>query len=157
MKSMCKHSPISLTSVASSRAFKALGVSRIAVVTPYLPEASEAVAGYFASQGFDITSHHCLGLADDRDMARVSKQTIVEAAIAADGPDNEAIFLSCTAFPAVGAISEIEERTGKPVVTSNQASAWEMLRRGGFKDWCPTEYGRLFALQLDGVSEGFAA
>ena len=90
-------------------------------------------------------------------MARVSKQTIVEAAIAADGPDNEAIFLSCTAFPAVGAISEIEERTGKPVVTSNQASAWEMLRRGGFKDWCPTEYGRLFALQLDGVSEGFAA
>ena len=149
--------PVVLPTVASSRAFKALGVSRIAVVTPYLPEASEAVAGYFASQGFDITSHHCLGLADDRDMARVSKQTIVEAAIAADGPDNEAIFLSCTAFPAVGAISEIEERTGKPVVTSNQASAWEMLRRGGFKDWCPTEYGRLFALQLDGVSEGFAA
>ena len=149
--------PVVLPTVASSRAFKALGVSRIAVVTPYLPEASEAVAGYFASQGFDITSHHCLGLADDRDMARVSKQTIVEAAIAADGPDNEAIFLSCTAFPAVGAISEVEERTGKPVVTSNQASAWEMLRRGGFKDWCPTEYGRLFALQLDGVSEGFAA
>ena len=149
--------PVVLPTVASSRAFKALGVSRIAVVTPYLPEASEAVAGYFASEGFDITSHHCLGLADDRDMARVSRQTIVEAAIAADGPDNEAIFLSCTAFPAVGAISEIEERTGKPVVTSNQASAWEMLRRGGFKDWCPTEYGRLFALQLDGVSEGFAA
>lgn len=149
--------PVVLPTGASSRAFKALGVGRIAVVTPYLPEASEAVAGYFSSQGFDVTSHHCLGLADDRDMARVSRQTVVEAAIAADGPDNEAIFLSCTAFPAVGAISEIEERTGKPVVTSNQASAWEMLRRGGFKDWCPTEYGRLFALQLDGVSEGFAA
>ena len=149
--------PVVLPTGAAALAFKALGVNRIAIVTPYLPEASEAVAGYFASQGFDVASHHCLGLADDRDMARLSKQTIVEAAMAADGPDNEAIFLSCTAMPAVGAIAEIEERTGKPVVTSNQASAWEMLRRGGFNDWRPTEYGRLFTLQLDGVNAGFAA
>ena len=149
--------PVVLPTGASSRAFHALGVRRIAVVTPYLPEASEAVANYFAAEGFEITRHHCLGLADDRDMARVSKETIVEAAIAADSPDAEAIFLSCTAFPAVGANSEIESRTGKPVVSSNQASAWELLRRGGFSHWRPTEYGRLFALPLHGADAGAAA
>lgn len=149
--------PVVTPTGAASRALRALGVRSVAVLTPYLPEASEAVGAWFADQGFAVPRIDCLGLADDRDMARVSRSTIVEAALAVDGPESEAIFLSCTALPAIGAIAEIEARTGKPVVTSNQASAWEMLRRGGFSDWCPADYGRLFSLPLDGAGEGFAA
>jgi maleate isomerase len=149
--------PVVTPTGASARAFNALGVRSISVVTPYLPEASIPVGAWFERKGFNVTRLDSMGLADDRDMARVSRRTIVEAALAADGPENEAIFLSCTALPAVGAIAEIEARTGKPVVTSNQASAWEMLRRGGFSDWRPEAYGRLFTLPLEGVGEGFAA
>ncbi len=149
--------PVVTPTGAAARAFHALGVKSLAVVTPYLPEASVAVGDWFEGQGLEVRRLECLGLADDRDMARVSQRTIVEAALAADGPDNDAIFLSCTALPAVGAIAEIEARTGKPVVTSNQASAWEMLRRGGFADWQPEAYGRLFTLSLPGFGEGFAA
>lgn len=60
-------------------------------------------------------------------MARVSSQTIIDAAIAADRPQSEGVFLSCTALPALGVIEALEDRLGKPVISSNQAGLWQML------------------------------
>ncbi|MBW3096199.1 ectoine utilization protein EutA [Pseudohoeflea coraliihabitans] len=149
--------PVITPTAAASAAFRALGVNSIAVVTPYLPEATVPVGSYFRAQGFSVTALDCLGLEDDRAMARVSRETIIAAALAADGPDNDAIFLSCTALPAIAAIAEIEARTGKPVVTSNQASAWAMAQKGGLADWKPAAYGRLFRTCLAAPSDGRAA
>ena len=59
-----------------------------------------------------------------------------------NGPDNEAVFISCTNFRAIEMIERLELETGKPVVTSNQAAVWHALRRLGIKDKIPG-YGRL--------------
>jgi maleate isomerase len=91
------------------------------------------------------------------DMARVSDQTIINAAIALDSPDAEALFLSCTGLPAINVIAEIERRIGKPVVSSNQASAWAMSRLGGLPDHRPAEFGRLFECALPDRAFGEAA
>ena len=40
-----------------------------------------------------------------------------------------------------------KRRTGKPVVTSNQASAWAMLHYAGI-DYQPQGYGELFKYAL---------
>lgn len=149
--------PVVTPTGAARTAFSALGVERIAVVTPYTVPTSEPMAAYFARHGLDVTRFICLGLEDDRDMARVSDRTIVNAAIAADTPDAEALFISCTGLPAIGVISEIEARLGKPVVTSNQASAWAMTRLCGFDDHRPARYGRLFEHKLPDHSFGEAA
>ena len=128
---------------AACDAFAALGVRRIALVTPYLPETTAPMVAYFAGRGLAIVTAHCLGLADDREMARVSRDTIEAAAAAADSTEAEAIFLSCTALPALGVIDAIEARLGKPVVTSNQASLWRALAHAGVSSPGP---GQLFAL-----------
>ena len=94
-----------------------------------------------------IEKFECLGLEDDRVMARVNRDTIIEAVCNIDTPETEALFVSCTALPAVTAIAEIEDRTGKPVVTSNQASCWAMMRLAGL-DYKPEGYGRLFDLDI---------
>lgn len=133
---------------AARMAFATLGVQRIAVLTPYTIATSQPMAAYFSEHRLDITGFQCLGLDDDRDMARVSDQTIINAAIAVDNADAEALFISCTGLPAVGVIAEIEERIGKPVVTSNQASAWAMTRLAGFDDHKPEQYGQLFGRAL---------
>jgi maleate isomerase len=121
----------------------ALSVRRIAVLTPYLPESTEPLIAHFAANGLEVVSARCMGLADDRDMARVVAGDIVEAAVAADDPRAEAIFLSCTALPALPVIEQIEARIGKPVLSSNQVCAWAMLRAASLPAAWPV--GRLFA------------
>jgi len=139
--------PVITPSGAARQAFSALGVNRIAILTPYLVETSLPMADYFSQHGFEITQLDCFGLDDDRIMARVSLDSIVEAACKLNGPEVEAIFISCTGLPAVPVIAKIEALTGKPIVTSNQASAWAMMRHSGL-DHRPQGYGRLYDLDL---------
>ena len=116
---------------AGVAALKSLGASRISVLTPYTPETSAPMAEYFANHGFDIANVTCLGLDDDRRMARIAKASLVEAAVAAMASDAEALFVSCTALRSALVAAEIERRIGRPVVTSNQASAWACLNHCG--------------------------
>jgi maleate isomerase len=109
------------------RALETLNIKRLAVLTPYLPETADLVADYLEDKGIDIVSRHALGHADDRDMARLMPGEILAGVEAADDPSAEAIFLSCTALPAVPLIAEMEARLGKPVLSSNQVVFWATL------------------------------
>ncbi len=148
--------PVVTPTGAARAAFRALGARRIAILTPYLVETSQPMAAYFVRHGLDVIRLHCLGMEDDREMARVSAATIVNAAVAVDAPEAEALFISCTALPALGVIAEIEARIGKPVVTSNQASIWAMLRHVGLGQGIEG-YGRLFRHDLPVGGFGDAA
>jgi maleate isomerase len=134
--------PVVTPPAAAVRAFATLGARRIAVLTPYLPQTAEGLTRYFEARGVSVAGALSLGLEDDRDMARVSGASIREAALAADRPDAEALFISCTALPALAQIEAIEEGIGKPVVTSNQASLWALGDRAGHPVAVP---GRLAA------------
>jgi len=133
--------PVVTPAGAAVRAFARLGVRRIALLTPYLPETTAPMVAYFSARGLDVVKAQCLGLADDREMARVSADTIVAAGVAVDAADADAVFLSCTALPALSVVEALEARLGKPVVTSNQASLWHALRLAGVAQRGP---GRLF-------------
>ena len=63
------------------------------------------------------------------------------------GADCEAVFASCTNLRATGVIAEAEARLGKPVITSNQALAWHMLRLAGLPEGQPAG-GSLFRCAL---------
>lgn len=141
--------PVVTPSHSAVLALQALQAQRISVLTPYLPETSEPMAEYFSRQGLDIQRFECLGIEDDRVMARVQPQSIIAAACAVDDPASEAIFISCTALPAIAVIAELEQKLGKPVVTSNQATAWTMLQHAGAQK-LPQGYGRLFSEKLPG-------
>ncbi|MGO4847856.1 ectoine utilization protein EutA [Inquilinus sp. 2KB_12] len=131
--------------LAARRGLDALGVRRIALLTPYTVETSRPMAAYFADHGYGIARFTCLGLDDDREMARITPASIIAAAEAAMTPDAEALFISCTALRAAGVAAEIERRIGKPVVTSNLATAWMALRLCG-DDQPRPDLGRLMAV-----------
>lgn len=137
--------PVVTPPQAALAAFEALGTGRVAILTPYLAETTQPIASYFAALGIDIVAARCLGLEDDRDMAIVARESIVAAAVDADHPSAEALFISCTALPAMAAIAEIEARIGKPVVSSNQACLWQLLGYAGSR--IPASgYGRLLEM-----------
>ena len=58
-------------------------------------------------------------------------------------PETEAIFVSCTDFRTLGIIEKLEQKLGKPVISSNSASMWKMLRLLGDRRVVPGA-GQLF-------------
>jgi len=127
---------------AAVSGLRAFGAKRISVLTPYTIATSRPMSDYFLGLGFDIARFTCLGLCDDREMARISPVEIVAFAREATAPDSDALFISCTAVRAAGVAAEIEAAIGKPVVTSNLATAWACLRLCG-DDAARSELGRL--------------
>lgn len=136
--------PVCAPAQAAVRGFEHLGARRIAVLTPYLPQTTAPVLDYFTAAGLEVVHALGLGLADDRQIARVAPQAILAAARQADAPGAEALFISCTALPVLALIPQIEAALGKPVLSANQALGWAMLRAAGVAASGP---GQLFRTQ----------
>lgn len=134
---------------AAVKGLKALGAKRISILTPYTIDTSRSMAQYFADLGFAIDRFTCLGLTDDREMARIAPEEIVTFARESMAPESDALFISCTAVRAAAVAAEIEAAIGKPVVTSNLATAWVCLRLCGDTAARP-KLGRLMTLPLQG-------
>jgi len=109
-----------------------LKAKKISILTPYLPETTAPVINRLNTDGFEVLSTHCWGLEDDRIMAQVRPEVIIEEAVKACSPDADALFVSCTAVRAAEVAEEIEIRIGKPVVSSNLACIWRLLQITGY-------------------------
>ncbi|MFZ5671447.1 MAG: maleate cis-trans isomerase family protein [Pseudomonadota bacterium] len=125
--------PISTPIEAGLAALRKLGTARIALLTPYRPATADLVADFFTGGGLTIASRLTLALTGDLDMNRVSADCLIAAARAclAQAPDSEALFISCTGLRTSPLIQRLEDEIGIPVVTSNQALAWQCLRIAG--------------------------
>jgi maleate isomerase len=139
--------PVVTPPMAAMRGLRAFGANRISVLTPYTVKTSRPMADYFIRHGFEIASFTCLGFEDDREMARIAPASLVELAREATHGDAEALFVSCTALRSALAAAEMEKAIGRPVVTSNQATAWNCLRLCG-DDTPHPQWGRLMTLDL---------
>lgn len=118
---------------AASSAFTSLGVKKLSVLTPYTEDVAKPVGDYFQNFGFAVQNISCMGLEDDREMARITPDSIIEAAKETITADAEALFISCTALRSAEVASKIEKEIGRPVVTSNQAAAWKALNIAGIE------------------------
>ena len=143
--------PAITTGSSVMAAFETLGVRKIAVATPYTQEINKHEKADLESRGYKVTCirgyhEHVAPEALRNDMiGRLPPDAALEMGGAVDGQENEAVFISCTNFRAIEIIQKLEGKTGKPVVTSNQAAMWHALRRLGIKD--PIQgYGRLLEL-----------
>ncbi|MFM9844282.1 MAG: hypothetical protein ACKVOI_15070 [Dongiaceae bacterium] len=135
--------PITAPIPGALAAFKALGVRRIAMMTPYPDEVTLFMADHLAKNGVEAVSLGSFHFDIDYEMAGISPQTITDSASALDDSRAEAIFLPCTGLRASGAIEPLEQRLGKPVVTAHQAMLWHALKLAGYDIKLP-RCGRLF-------------
>jgi maleate isomerase len=120
--------PVVTPTSAAVKALRALDARHISILTPYTIETSRPMADYFAGLGFEIDRFTCLGLSDDREMARIAPDEIVAFAREALAPQSDALFISCTAVRAAQVATRVEAAIGKPMVSSNLATAWACLR-----------------------------
>jgi maleate isomerase len=127
---------------AALAAFAYLEARRIALLTPYPRAVHEVVAQFLLEQGLDLTASIYLDVDRDSDISDVSEETLSNAIAECARTDCDAVFVSCTSLNIVGKIDELEARTGKTIVSSNQALAWHMMRLIDHQRSAPT-CGRL--------------
>jgi len=124
-------------------ALRELGAKKIVVGTPYLDEINTNEAEFLLKKGFEVLDIQGLNLTTGIEFGRVTPSYWKEFALEIDRPDADAIFLSCGGIRSLEVAEEIEQNTGKPVVTSNQAQFWSCLRRAGVQDNL-SGFGRIF-------------
>jgi len=60
-----------------------------------------------------------------------------------DLSNSDALFVSCTALPVLSIIKDLEKKSGKIVLSSNQTLIWDTLKQIDFKNEVDG-YGELF-------------
>ncbi len=112
---------------AGSACAAELGVSKFALLSPYIEEVNEPLRRAFAENGVSMEVFGSFGEAQESRVVRISRQSIVDAALKL-GSDSqvEAVFISCTNIRTFDAIPEIQKWLQKPVLSSNQSLAWHM-------------------------------
>lgn len=138
--------PVSDPVSACLAACRALDVSRIALVSPYVESVSARLIEVFAEGGLEVTRFGSFNVSEEARVVRIAHRSVVDAALAlGQGDACEAVFLSCTNLRTLDAIEEIEAALGKPVLSSNTALAWHLARLGGMASEAgiPGALGRL--------------
>jgi len=111
-----------------------LGAKKLVVGTPYLDEINTAEAEFLLKEGFEVLDIQGLNLETGIEFGQVTPSYWKKFAMEIDHPDADVIFLSCGGVRSLEVVEEIEQATGKPVITSNQAQMWSCLRRAGIMD-----------------------
>jgi len=131
-------------SSAAIKALKKFNVKKLAIFTPYSKKLNDEVVNFFLSEKFDIVSNTYLDIAADYDIGKVDEDFLFKTLSNMDLADADALFISCTALPALAIIARLEKKHGKMVLSSNQALIWETLEKIGMNK-SVTGFGKLFS------------
>ena len=138
--------PVTSPMRAGIAALQALGLKRIALLTPYMQVINDMMRAHIEARGVEVTAMGSFNNPDDLVASSISPETLLRAATELGrAPEVDGVFVSCSSFRAAGIIERLEEATGKPATASNHAMAWHALRLAGYRDPV-TGWGRLFTL-----------
>jgi maleate isomerase len=101
-----------------------LGLSRLALVSPYIEEVNAPLRDACRDAGLSTDVFGSFAEAEEANVARISAASIINAAVTLGAdPAVEGVFLSCTNLRTYDIIDHIQAHIGKPVLSSNQVLA----------------------------------
>ncbi len=105
-------------------AIQALGVERVAMVTPYAPALTATVVGYLAAEDIEVVDAVSLGVTDNCAVGRLDPANLVNIAARLDRSRAQAVVGSaCVQMPSLPAIAGIRAMTGLPTLSAATATA----------------------------------
>jgi maleate cis-trans isomerase len=121
--------PAVTSAQAVGQAIQALGLRRIAIVSPYSPPVIERARQYYESKyGLDVVALHSFDASDAYAIGQLGPENAHDAFAQIDRPEIEVLVVPGGNFPTMRFIAQWEREFGKPVITTNQAALWAMLR-----------------------------
>ncbi len=122
------HCPVVTASQAMIESMKELGVKSLTLVTPYTDDINEKEKEFFESNGIKVVAMNGLQIVEAEKLRTQSVEAITDLVMRTDVPESEAVFISCTNVEGLYIADNLEKKLGKPVVSSNSACVWEILR-----------------------------
>lgn len=125
-------------------ALKLLKLSKLVVTSPYPEEMDELEKAFFERNGFSVINIKGLGIKEGWRLGQVPPPEIYRLCCDAWDSRADGLFISCMAFNSMPVIQALELALEVPVVTSNSATLWKILRIIGITEpiW---GYGRLLS------------
>ena len=134
---------VTTPSTAAINALRKMKINNIAIFTPYSKALNDEVIDYFEKENFNITSNAYFDISNDLDIGKVDENYLYETLLKMDLGDADALFISCTALPALSIIDKLEKKLNKVVLSSNQVLIWDTLQSIGKKSSIDG-FGKLF-------------
>jgi maleate cis-trans isomerase len=137
--------PATTSAEAIGMAANALGMKKIALVSPYSEEVIRRAKTYYESNnGLEVAAMKGFGATDAYAIGALDESHALAAFEQIDSPEVEAIVVPGGNFPTMRHITGWEERFNKPVITTNQAVLWSVMMSMGVRE--PIEgLGRLLS------------
>ena len=115
-------------------ALRVLDVRRIALATPFVPEGTGRARRFLEANGFDIVAADGLGYTDNFSIALIDLEIVRDLVRRVNTDAAEAIVIPGGNMPCLSIVEEMEAELGKPIVTTNEAGIWALLRHLGAVD-----------------------
>jgi maleate isomerase len=123
-------SPVVTSAGALIDAIKAIGAKKVAVVAPYMKPLTEMVVDYIRNENIEVAQWQALEISDNLQVAAHDPMNLPGIVSEMKNiAEVDAIVLSaCVQMPSLPAVSIVEGRVGKPVLTAAIATTWAMLK-----------------------------
>lgn len=136
------HDAVTTTARSLDRAFAAVGARRIVLITPYTAAVTAHEAGYLEGAGYTVPAQVATDRGGSDGYCSTPPSFWYETVRHAARPDADVYFVSCANIACFDEIARLEAELDRPVITSNQAVLWDLLRMTGTAT--PPRLGRLF-------------
>ena len=136
---------VSTPITSAIKVLKKKNIKNISIFTPYTDLINQSVIDYFIESGINIKALHYFDIASDIDIGKVDENYLFEVLSNLNLDESEALFISCTALPALDLIDKLEKKLNKLVLSSNQTLIWDSLNLVGNKEIIKG-YGKIFEI-----------
>jgi len=126
--------PVTMGSEACESAFTALGMRRVAVVTPYQEIGDRNVVRFFEEAGYEVRRIKGLRCESPVRIAHVQETELRAALQELDGDDIDGIVQVGTNLAMARLAAQAETWLGRPVLAINTAIYWHALRASNIPD-----------------------
>lgn len=121
-----------------------LDARRLVLLDPYPREVEDAEVAHLSAAGHEVVARGGPECATPVEQGCLPPEEWRRIARAVDARDADAVLISCAGAQVATSIAQIEDALGIPVVASNQALLWKVLRLLDLRAPVPG-YGRLLS------------
>lgn len=119
--------PVTSSAGALVRSIHRLGLSKVAVVTPYAPPLTEMVVRYLAAYDIEVVTSTSLSVTDNRAVGCLDPMAPRSHVRELDVSGAQGVVLSaCVQMPSLPAIAPTQADLGIPVLSAATATAYEI-------------------------------
>lgn len=136
--------PATSSVLALAEIFRATGVTRYGLVTPYTDDIQNAVMANFMGEGFAAVAERHRNISVNFDFSEIEPDTIADMIreVAAEKP--QAITVFCTNMDGASLAEELEREIGIPIYDTIATAVWGGMRAAGVAPSRIQGWGRLF-------------